>query len=109
MIGAIVDYRKNPNVAISRKDQVKIIKDLKESHPLQVAEFALATGIANEPVFNWWVTWVLKKRDHGQAKVLDATSRPISLGLSTPKLWIRLTRLTRSLVLPFGMMQLNWR
>ncbi|KAL7477982.1 hypothetical protein ACHAW6_003771, partial [Cyclotella cf. meneghiniana] len=27
-----------------------------------VAEFELATGIADEPAFNWWVTWVLKKR-----------------------------------------------
>ena len=32
-------------------------------HPLQVAEFALATGIADEPAFNWWVSWILKKRD----------------------------------------------
>ncbi|KAL7474129.1 LOW QUALITY PROTEIN: hypothetical protein ACHAW6_000121, partial [Cyclotella cf. meneghiniana] len=28
------------------------LSDLKESHPLQVAEFALAVGIANEPAFN---------------------------------------------------------
>ncbi|KAL7476658.1 hypothetical protein ACHAW6_002507 [Cyclotella cf. meneghiniana] len=92
MLDAIVDYRKNPNVAISQNNQVNLIKvkkfvscstrgwklccewkdgstswqklsDLKESHPLQVTEFALATGIANEPAFNWWMTWVLKKRD----------------------------------------------
>jgi hypothetical protein len=36
---------------------------LKEWHPVQVAEFAIATGIADEPAFNWWVTCVLKKRD----------------------------------------------
>ena len=36
---------------------------LKESHPLQVAEFAFAAQIADEPAFNWWVSWVLKKRD----------------------------------------------
>ncbi len=85
MLDAIVDFRKNPNVAISWNDQVKIINgkkvvsrstkgrelccewkdgsfswqklsDLKESHPLQVAEFALAAGIANETAFNWWVS-----------------------------------------------------
>ncbi len=90
MLDAIMDFRKDPNVAISRNDQVKIVNgkkvvsrstrgwelccewkdgstswqklsDLKESHPLQVAEFALAVGIADEPAFNWWVTWVLKK------------------------------------------------
>ncbi|KAL7474132.1 hypothetical protein ACHAW6_000125 [Cyclotella cf. meneghiniana] len=92
MLDAIVDYRKNPDVAISWNDQVKIVtgkrvvacsthgwelycewkdsstswqklSDLKESHPLKVAEFALAAGIFNEPAFNWWVTWVLKKCD----------------------------------------------
>ncbi len=30
--------------------------DLKESHPLQVAEFAFAMEIADEPAFNWWVS-----------------------------------------------------
>jgi hypothetical protein len=39
------------------------LPDLKESHPLQVAEFTFAAQIADEPVFNWWVSWVLKKRD----------------------------------------------
>ncbi|KAL7484963.1 hypothetical protein ACHAW6_010619, partial [Cyclotella cf. meneghiniana] len=71
MLDTIMDFRKNPNVAISRNNQVKIdsstswqkLLDLKESHPLQVAEFALAAGIADEPAFNWWVSWVLKKRD----------------------------------------------
>ncbi|KAL7477219.1 hypothetical protein ACHAW6_003032 [Cyclotella cf. meneghiniana] len=73
MFDTIVGYKKNPNVAISWNNQVKTVNgcstswqklsDLKESHPLQVAEFTLAMGMANEPAFNWWVTWVLKKRD----------------------------------------------
>ncbi len=33
------------------------------THLLQVAEFVLAVGIADEPAFNWWVSRVLKKRD----------------------------------------------
>ncbi|KAL7474777.1 hypothetical protein ACHAW6_000733 [Cyclotella cf. meneghiniana] len=82
MLDAIMDCRKNSDVAISWNDQVKIVdgkkvvscstrgwelccewkngstswqklSDLKESHPLQVAEFVLAVGIANEPGFNW--------------------------------------------------------
>ncbi|KAL7479872.1 hypothetical protein ACHAW6_005592 [Cyclotella cf. meneghiniana] len=85
MLDAIVDYKKNHNVAISRSNQVKIVNgkkifshstcgwelccewkdgstswqklsDLKESQPLQVAEFALAMGIAYELAFNWWWT-----------------------------------------------------
>jgi hypothetical protein len=92
LLDAIVDYHKDPSVAVARNDQVmivdgkKIVKrstrgwelccewrdcstswqklsDLKESLPLQVAEFAFAAQIADEPAFNWWVSWVLKKRD----------------------------------------------
>ena len=39
------------------------LSDLKESHPIQVAEYSLAQGISHEPAFNWWVTHVLKKRE----------------------------------------------
>eukprot|EP00804_Cyclotella_cryptica_P015837 CCRYP_006340-RA/>CCRYP_006340-RA protein AED:0.27 eAED:0.33 QI:64/0/0/1/0/0.33/3/0/257 len=82
LLDAIMGYRKDPSVAVARDDQVtivdgkKIIKrstrgwelccewkdgstswqklsDLKESHPLQVAEFAFAAQIADEPAFNW--------------------------------------------------------
>jgi hypothetical protein len=39
------------------------LKDLKEGNPLQVTEFAIANGIANEPVFAWWIMDVLGKCD----------------------------------------------
>ena len=39
------------------------LSDLKESHPVQTAEYAVAQGIDHEPAFNWWVRHVLKKRD----------------------------------------------
>ncbi len=39
------------------------LKDVKEGNPIQVAEFAIANGIANEPAFAWWVRDALKKRD----------------------------------------------
>ena len=39
----------------------EILSDLKESHPIQVAEYSLAQRIGHEPAFNWWVTHVLKK------------------------------------------------
>ena len=39
------------------------LKDLKESHPVQVAEYALVNKILEEPAFAWWATWVLRKRD----------------------------------------------
>ncbi len=31
--------------------------------PPKVAEYAVTQGIENEPAFNWWVTFVLKKRE----------------------------------------------
>eukprot|EP00804_Cyclotella_cryptica_P030525 CCRYP_020633-RA/>CCRYP_020633-RA protein AED:0.28 eAED:0.28 QI:0/0/0/1/0/0/4/0/472 len=39
------------------------LSDLKEMHPVQTAEYAVAQGIDHEQVFNWWVPHVLKKRD----------------------------------------------
>ena len=92
LLDAIVDYRKDPSMAVTRDTQLtsidckKIVKcstwgwelccewkdgstslqkllDLKESHTLHVAEFAFVMQIADEPAFNWWVSWVLKKRD----------------------------------------------
>jgi hypothetical protein len=92
LLDAIVDYRKDPSMAVAWNDQVSVVggkkfvkrstrgwtlcckwkdgstswqklSNLKESHPLQVAEFAFAAQIADKPAFNWWVSWVLKKRD----------------------------------------------
>ncbi|KAL7474119.1 hypothetical protein ACHAW6_000113 [Cyclotella cf. meneghiniana] len=79
LLDTIMDFRKNPHVAISWNGQSMYgwelccewkdgstswqkLSNIKESHPLQVAEFALALCIANEPAFNCWVSWVLKKR-----------------------------------------------
>jgi hypothetical protein len=39
------------------------LKVLKESNPVDVAEFAKAQGIADEPAFAWWVPYTLKKRN----------------------------------------------
>mgnify|MGYP000261467214 CR=1 FL=1 len=37
------------------------LKDMKESHPVEVAEFATARGIENEPAFAWWVPYTSEK------------------------------------------------
>ncbi len=36
------------------------LKDLKESQPLEMAEYAVMQGIDHKPAFNWWVTQVLR-------------------------------------------------
>jgi hypothetical protein len=45
------------------------LKDLKESNPVQVAEYALANGIDAEPAFAWWVPFTIKKKVSIIAKV----------------------------------------
>ena len=37
--------------------------DLKESHPLETDEYYVSQSLEREPAFNWWVQFVLKKRD----------------------------------------------
>ena len=45
------------------------LRGLKESFPVQVAEYALANKILEEPAFSWWARHVLKKRDRIIKKV----------------------------------------
>jgi hypothetical protein len=39
------------------------LRDLKESNPIEVAEYAVANDLSEEPAFAWWVPFTLKKRD----------------------------------------------
>ena len=38
------------------------LKDLKESNPVEVAEYAVANRIVEEPAFAWWVPHMFRKR-----------------------------------------------
>ena len=93
MMDGIIDHAKNEAVAVPKSDMYVVtprgqrrlkkstagwqlqvqwkdkseswipLKDLKESHPVEVAEYARARGIADEPAFAWWVPHTLRKRD----------------------------------------------
>ena len=39
------------------------LANLKESNPVEVADYALSVGIDDEPAFKWWVPYTLNKRD----------------------------------------------
>ena len=39
------------------------LSTMKQSHPLQVAEFVVARGYENLPAFAWWVKETLRKRN----------------------------------------------
>ena len=45
------------------------LKDLKESMPVQVAEYTIGNKIAEEPAYAWWIQDVLRCRDHIISKV----------------------------------------
>jgi preprotein translocase subunit Sss1 len=45
------------------------LKDLKESYPVQVAEYAVANCIDDCPAFAWWVPFTIKKRTMIIAKI----------------------------------------
>jgi hypothetical protein len=40
------------------------LKDVKESNPIEVAEYAYAHNLQNEPAYAWWVRHTLRRRDH---------------------------------------------
>jgi hypothetical protein len=46
-----------------------VLKDLKESYPVKLADYAFAQGIQGEPVFAWWAPYVHKKRKSIIAKL----------------------------------------
>jgi hypothetical protein len=62
------------------------LKDLKESNPLQVADYAVANQLVSEPAFAWWVPFTLKKRERF---IKTAASRYVrtdqKFGLELPK------------------------
>jgi hypothetical protein len=65
------------------------LANLKESHPLETAEYAVTQGIDHEPAFNWWVPHVLKKRDRIISLVCKRTTRYLGrthkFGIEVPK------------------------
>jgi hypothetical protein len=45
------------------------LKDLKDSNPIELAEYAVANQIDHEPAFNWWAHDILSKRKRIISKV----------------------------------------
>lgn len=66
-------------------DWVKL-SALKESYPVQLAEYAVANGIEHEPAFNWWVPKTLRRRDRIINKVKSKYWRTThKFGIRIPK------------------------
>ena len=114
----IIDYMKDPETAAPKEDDYVVtkrgnkrptkitsgwkllvkwmdssetwipLKVMKESHPVDIAEFAKARGIVDESAFSWWVPYTLRKRDVILAAVKSRVRK------ATHKYGIELTRHT---------------
>ena len=74
------------------------LKDMKESYPIQVAEYAIASRISMEPAFAWWVPHVLKKRNQIISKVKSKYwLRTHKFGIRIPKTIEEACRLDREI------------
>jgi hypothetical protein len=45
------------------------LKDLKETSPVELAEYAVGAKLVSEPAFAWWVPFTLKRRDRIIGKI----------------------------------------
>ena len=62
------------------------LKDVKESYPVQLAEYAIENNLADEPAFAWWVNYVHKKRERILSKVKSKYwVRTHKYGIRVPK------------------------
>ena len=68
------DTTKGWEVCIQWKDGSSTwnqVKDVKDSFPVKLVDYALLNQIADEPAFAWWIKKVLNKRD----RIISKTAR----------------------------------
>ena len=62
------------------------LAEVKEAYPLQLAEYAVANGIADEPAFKWWAYKALKRKQRLINKVKSKYWRTThKFGIEIPK------------------------
>ena len=62
------------------------LADLKESYPIEVAEFAVSRGLDHQPAFAWWVSAVLRKRNRIIAAVNKRfVKKDFMFGIQVPR------------------------
>ena len=63
------------------------LKDLKQSNPFELAEYAMENEISDKPAFNWWVKETLRQRDRIIYKVKSKYWRTShKFGIQVPKI-----------------------
>jgi hypothetical protein len=62
------------------------LKDLKETNPVELAEYAIANKLQEEPAFAWWINTVMRRRDRIVAKLQKKYWRTdYKFGIRIPK------------------------
>ena len=62
------------------------MNELKASNPIELAEYAVANRIVEEPAFAWWVSDVLKRRNRIISKVKSKYWKTThKFGIEVPK------------------------
>lgn len=87
------------------------LASLKESNPVEVADYAIAHAIDNKPAFAWWVPFTLRQRDRIIAAVNlnDISSERTSLGSRYPSHMMTAFALTRKMAVRFARMPFGRR
>ena len=82
---------------------------MKECYPVKTAEYAVSKDCNSKPVFNWWVTHVLKKRDRIISQVKLCQKRFVKTtkkyGIEMPVMLTTRRSLTPAMATLFGKMQ----
>ena len=62
------------------------LKVLKESHPIEVAEYVTVLNLETAPALTWWVPYAIKKRDRIIASInWRVTNQDHKFGIKIPK------------------------
>jgi hypothetical protein len=62
------------------------LKDLKESYPVELAQYSINNHIDDEPAFAWWVPYVQKKKARILSKIKSKYwQRTHKYGIRIPK------------------------
>ena len=61
------------------------LKDIKESNPIEIAEYAKVNHIDKEPAFAWWIPSVIKRRDAIIKKTSRKVRKNMKFGIYVPK------------------------
>jgi hypothetical protein len=64
------------------------LEDIKESNPVEIAQYAATKSLLNTPDFAWWAPYVLQKRTRIIADVTKRYhKRTHKFGIEVPKSW----------------------